>query len=168
METIKTIGKILSFLIFFVSATLFFYACCQLGFARYTVAEDYNSPTHILSTIYLPIIYAFLSLALTIITQALVISKRSLNTKRLFSIALMVFFGIMLGGSILMLAYGIVRIPNNEMNTDPTIWIISMCPVFALSAIEIIVGVFSYFKYKKLLGDEEEEEEEDSRPPYLE
>lgn len=166
METIKTIGKILSFLIYFVSATLFFYACCQLGFARYTMADDINSSAHILKTIYMPFIYALLSLALTIITQVMIISKRSPNTKRLFSIALMVFFGIMLGGSILMLAYGLVRIPNNEINTDPTLWIVSMCPVFSLSIIEIIVGIFSYIKWNKIV--KEEEDDEPGRPTYSE
>lgn len=165
METVKTIGKILSFLVYFVSATLFFYACCQLGFARYTVADDINSASHILTTIYLPVIYALLSLTLVIITQALIIPKRSANTKRLFSIALMVFFAIMLGGSLLMLAYGIVRIPSNTVNTDPTLWIISLCPVFALSIIEIILGIISYLKWNKIVNDEEEKEEKEPGRP---
>lgn len=164
METIKTIGKILSFFVFFVAASLFFYSCCQLGFARYTASEEFNSPSHILSTIYLPLIYALISLALMIIMQTLIISKRSLNTKRLFSVALMVFFGVMLGGGILMLAYGLVRIPNNEMNNDPTLWIVSMCLIFALAIIEIMVGIVSYIRINKLIKEEEgDDEEEDPR-----
>lgn len=161
METVKTLSKILSVLMFFVAATLFLYGCAMMGLARYTAAEDINSASHLLRTIYLPALYAFLSLAVMLVLQLAVISQRSPNTKRLFALGLIVFFAIMLGGAILMLAYGLVRIPVNQVNNDPAIWVVSLCPVFGLSIIEIIVGAFSYYRNNKILKAEEEKEEDD-------
>lgn len=168
METVKVLSKILSVLMFFAAATLFLYGCTTMGLARYTAVPegvDINSASHLLRTIYLPVIYTILSLAVMLILQLTVISQRSPNTKRLFALGLIVFFAIVLGGTIIMLAYGLVRIPNNLVNNDPAIWVVSLCPLFGLSIIEIVVGSLSYYRNNKILkAEEEKEDDEPGRP----
>lgn len=140
MEAFRIIRKISYYLVFFIASTLVFYFLIGLSLTRYTPTSSINSDETLIENIYLPMMYALISLIVMLVVQFLLIGKPSDAEKRLYSISLLVFFGVLLGAAVLILAEGLVSIPSNAVSTNPGFFLCALAPVFVISLSEVLYG----------------------------
>jgi hypothetical protein len=148
-EALPILRRLASYLLFFVASTLVFYYVLSLSLWMYASHEGMEAQEALLAGVYLPITYSFVSLGVTLASQALLIGKPASNEKRLYAISLMVFFGIMLGASILILAEGLSSIPTDESSTDPSFFLCGLLPLLVFSASETVYGLATIRSYGK-------------------
>jgi Na+/proline symporter len=143
MEAFKIIRKLVYYMMFFIASTLVFYFLVGLALTRYTVVVDINSDENLIHNIYLPFMYSILALLVMLISQFLLIGNPEDNEKHLYSISLLVFFGVVFGAGLLILAEGLVNIPDNAVSTDPSFFLCALIPALGIGLGEILYGIIS-------------------------
>ena len=153
MSKEQLIKKAGLYTIFLVASTLFVYF--TLMAALYPYAEKLNQlPAGsdvsglIAEGIMLPMVFAILSLVILGLVQFLLLKPGSVTEKRIFSWVLIVFFGLALAMTILVLV-GAFR----DMATGA---ILGSVPALALSLSEIILGIIHLLEANQTLAKDNE------------
>ncbi len=161
MEAFKIIRKLAYYLLFLIASTLVFYFLVGLALTRYTAIDNINSEENLINNIYLPLMYTLIALVVMLVSQFLLIGKPGDNEARLYSILLIVFFGVILGAGLIILAEGLINIPGNPVSTNPTFLLCALVPALFIGLCEILYGIFGLLalsKKAKTLKAEEEKE----------
>jgi hypothetical protein len=155
MDKTALVKKFSLYTLLFVSGTLFVYFVLTTAMYPYSGKLDTSSnsaPTSLLiaTNIFLPLVYAFLSLIILGLVQFVLIKPNSATEKRIASIALIFFFGLSLGLSLVVF---IMACMNNGIAT-----IIGSIPALVVSLAEVIYGILRLLEAYKALAEEEEKE----------
>jgi signal transduction histidine kinase len=155
MDKTALVKKFSLYTLLFVSGTLFVYFVLTTAMYPYSGKLDTSSnsaPTSLLiaTNIFLPLVYAFLSLIILGLVQFVLIKPNSATEKRIASIALIFFFGLSLGLSLVVF---IMACMNNGIAT-----IIGSIPALVVSLAEVIYGILRLLEANKALAEEEEKE----------
>jgi Na+/proline symporter len=143
MEAFKIIRKLVYYMLFFIASTLVFYFLVGLALTRYTAVADINSDENLIHNVFLPFMYTLLALLVMVVTQFLLIGNPGDSEKRLYSISLLVFFGVIFGAGLLILAVGLVNIPSNSVSTNPSFFLCALIPALGIGLGEILYGAIS-------------------------
>lgn len=125
----KIIRKALYYLLFAAAVTMFIYFSVSAGLTLKIQIEKNNVN---LNDALIRFSVGFISLVLAAITQAFLLRPESNNEKKIFSIGLIAYFGIIILASILVMVYG-----RNELLSAFLI----VLPTIFLSFVEISLGV---------------------------
>lgn len=152
MEKASFVKKIGLYTLFFVSGTLFVYFVLTTAMLPYSEKLDTTTNSAPLSiligvNIFLPLLYAFLSLVILGLVQFVLIKPSSATEKRIASIALIFFFGISLGLSLVVF---VIACMNNGLAT-----IVGSIPALVLSLAEVVYGILCLLEANKALLEEE-------------
>jgi len=157
MEAFKIIKRIAIYLVFIIAAAFFFYYSVSLALAPYLKSFP-NQSTLLLEGIYLPLMYAVISLVTMFFAQFLLIGKPHEIETNIYAWLLTIYFGVGLAAGVIILAYGLVSMQINNDARDPTYLICAMIPCLVVMLVEVIYGLFCSFKNKKMDTLKEKEE----------
>src|SRR5574344_1930080 len=150
MDKASLVKKIGLYTLFFVAGTLFVYFVLTVAMLPYSNPEKLNTtsnsaPLSLLVglNIFLPLLYAFLSLIILGLVQFVLIKPDSTTEKRLASMALIFFFGLALGLSLVVF---VLACMNNGYAT-----IIGSTPALVLSLAEVVYGILRLWEANKAL-----------------
>ncbi len=159
MEALKILRRIAYYLLFIVASTLFFKELVSLALVTYTEAWGSFSYELLLNKIYLPVLYATICLALALLSQGILIGRPREVETSVYPWALIIYFGIGLVSAIIILAIGLVKIPNEPSNKNPFFLVIPLSIAILFTAAEVLWGTLFLFREKKKerLADKEKE-----------
>lgn len=149
MEAFKILKRIAFYLLFIVAATLFYRE--MICFSLFAYKETWETFTFdlLMNDVFLPLLYATLSLGVTLVTQFLLIGKPKEMETTIYPWTLMVYFGIGAIASIIILAIGLTKIPSEPLNQNPFFLIIPIIVVLLFTLSEVLWGFLYFLKNKK-------------------
>jgi len=141
--------KVTSYFLFYVASTLFFYFFVSAGLYPYSnTLNDPYSLGNLLQNIYLPVIFAVLSLAVALVSQFLLLKIGGPYEERIYGISLLIFFGAYFLFALLILILVFIH--------SSLILGLSLIPVFLVSFGEVTLGIVRLIdSYKATKEDEE-------------
>jgi uncharacterized membrane protein len=149
MKASDILKKTVYYFLLAVASTMFFYFSIRSSLYFYSSkgSNDALSEANILIGIYLPSLLALLSLAVALLDQLRVLHIKDANEKRLYGIALIVYFGVMFLAMIALLVY--------EARNNASIGMVCLIPLFLFSLLEIAYGIYKTVEGNKGLICEE-------------
>lgn len=148
MEAFKIIKRIAVYLVFVVAAALFFYYSVAVALAPYLAS--FTEETNFLSeSVYLPLMYAILSLLVLIFSQFLLIGKPKEIETNIYAWLLTIYFGVGLAAGVIIIAYGLVSLNAGEDTRSPIYLVSGMVPCLVLMFGEVVLGIICSVKNKK-------------------
>jgi hypothetical protein len=149
MKVSDILKKTVYYFLLAVASTMFCYFAIRSSLYFYASkgSTDALSESNILLGIYLPSILSLLSLAVALLDQLRVLHVNDANEKRLYGIALIVYFGVMFLALIALLVY--------EARNNASIGMVCLIPLFLFSALEIAYGIYQAIEGNKGLICEE-------------
>jgi Sec-independent protein secretion pathway component TatC len=156
MDKAALVKKLGLYTLLFVSGTLFVYFVLTTAMFPYSAKLDSSTTSTPISTtigvnLFLPILYAFLSLIILGLVQFALIKPDSLTEKRISAIAVIFFFGLSLGLSLVVF---ILACMNNGLAT-----IIGSIPALVVSLAEVVYGILRLLEANKALANEAKAQE---------
>jgi hypothetical protein len=153
METGKLFKKLIAYLILLVAGFGFVYFLLSAGLNVYVEGKiDFSDKNSVQQSLILPIVFSFLCLLVSGLDQFLLIQINEANEKRIYGIALMVYFGALLA---LSLAFFIRSLASNG-----TILALLSVPTMAVELAEIVYGLLTLLAAQKALKAEPVSEQE--------
>jgi hypothetical protein len=149
MKASYILKKTVYYFLLAVASTMFFYFSIRASLYFYSSANDPNALNEngLLMGIYLPSLLALLSLAVALLDQLRVLVINDANEKRLYGIALIVYFGILFLAMVVLLVY--------EARNNALIGMVSLIPLFLFSLVEIAYGIIKTMEGTKAVSAEE-------------
>jgi hypothetical protein len=146
MESEALVKKMAYYTIFFVAMTLFVFFSVSAGFYLYLDKATSVDKALLMRGIYLPFVYAILSLAIALIMQFRLIDPATPNEQRIYAIALIFFFG-------LVFIFDLVVFISSGIKEG---WMafVGAVPSFAIASGEIVNGILILRKALSGLKDE--------------
>jgi len=159
MEALKILRRIAYYLLFIVASTLFFKELVSLALVTYTEIWETFSFELLLNKIYLPVLYATICLALALLSQGILIGRPREVETSVYPWTLIIYFGVGLISAIIILAIGLVKIPNEPSNKNPFFLAIPLSIAILFTVAEVLWGTLFLFREKKKeqLADKEKE-----------
>lgn len=162
MEAARIIKKIASYLMVVIGGTIFIYASVMLATAFYINPGD-NPTAYYSEHIYRQIMYCVIALAVMFVAQFALIGTPTRNEHYVYSLTLMVFFGVGLAVMLFTLIKGLVAIPNSKVNTDISFLLYSSIPAAGICLGEVIYGVIYFIAYKKEKKEDDEKKAKEEK-----
>ena len=149
MKASDILKKTVYYFLLAVASTMFFYFSIRSSLYFYSCkgATAPLSESNLLLGIYLPSILALLSLAVALLDQLRILHINDANEKRLYGIALIVYFGVTFLAMVALLVY--------EARNNASIGMVCLIPLFLFSALEIAYGIYKTVEGNKGLICEE-------------
>jgi hypothetical protein len=143
MKASDILKKTVYYFLLAVASTMFFYFSIRASLYSYSSkgTADALSESGLLLGIYLPSILALLSLAVALLDQLRILHITNANEKRLYGIALIVYFGILFLAMILVLVY--------EARNNASIGMVCLIPLFLYSSLEVAYGIYKTIEGNK-------------------
>jgi len=142
MEAFKIIKRIVSYLVFVVSASLFLKNSVSVALAYYI------DPTKAFECSFLPAVYAILTMGITLLFQLLVIGKPKEVEKNIYPWVLIAPFAVIMFTSLFIVAKTIASC-QSDPSFEPMYGVVGMVPAIALSLSEMVVGAMFLLENKK-------------------
>lgn len=149
MEALKIIRRIAYYLVFLIASTLFFYEMVSLSLVTYKDGWDTFSFFLLFKEVYLPFFYAVISLAVALLTEAFLIGKPKEVETTVYPWTLIIFFGLGLLFSVIIMVLGLIKIPDEPLNKDPSFLILPLVCSILFTLSEVLWGAIYLFKNKK-------------------
>lgn len=149
MEALKIIRRIAYYLVFLIASTLFFYEMVSLSLVTYKDGWDTFSFSLLFKEVYLPFFYAVISLAVALLTEAFLIGKPKEVETTVYPWTLIIFFGLGLLFSVIIMVLGLIKIPDEPLNKDPSFLILPLVCSILFTLSEVLWGAIYLFKNKK-------------------
>ena len=149
MEALKVLKRIAYYLLFIVASTLFYREVISFALFPYTDAWATFSFDLLFKNVYLPFLYAVLSLAIAIIAQAVLINKPKEVETSIYPWTLMVYFGIGLIVAVFILVYGLLKMGGETVNNNPWFLVIPMIIAILFTLAEVLWGFLYFLGNKK-------------------
>lgn len=159
MEALKILRRIAYYLLFIVASTLFYKEVLSFAFFPYTETWETFSFGLLFKDVFLPFLYASLSLGIALVAQFLLIGKPKKVETTIYPWTLMVYFGIGAVAAIIILAIGLVKIPSEPVNKNPFFLVTSIIIALLFTLSEVLWGFLCFLKNKKAEKAEEIEKE---------
>lgn len=164
MEALKILRRIAYYLVFIVASTLCFYELVSLSLTTYTDLWKEWSFDLLLSKVYLPMLYAFLSLGLALLSQALLIRKPTPVERNVYPWVLIVYFGIGVVVSAVVLGIGLANVQAEPINKNPFFLVIPLAVSLLFTLMEVLWGLLNLLRAKKEdLADKKAAEDEEKK-----
>ena len=149
MEALKILKRIAFYLLFIVASTLCFYSLVSLSLTAYTEAWGNLDFDLVAKEVFLPLLYAFLSLGLALIAQIFLIGKPKQVETTLYPWLLIGLFGIGAVVSLIILGYGLFKLESEPLNQDPIFLIVPLVVALLFTLSEILYGALILLRQKK-------------------
>lgn len=149
MEAWKIIKRLVIYGVFFAAATLFVYFSIIIATAQYGSSPATHGFSALLTGVYLPLIYAFVSLGAALAVQFFVLGVPAGNERKIYDYALVFFFGIVICFLLVALAGGLSYLSSSASPISPAFLVIGLLPPFFLSAAEEVIAIRGLVSIKK-------------------
>lgn len=149
MEALKIIRRIAYYLVFLIASTLFFYEMVSLSLVTYKDGWDTFSFSLLFKEVYLPFFYAVISLTVALLTEAFLIGKPKEVETTIYPWTLIIFFGLGLLFSVIIMVLGLIKILDEPLNKDPSFLILPLVCSILFTLSEVLWGAIYLFKNKK-------------------
>jgi hypothetical protein len=149
MSKTALLRKVSSYILFYVAATLFFYFFVSAGLYPYgTTLSDPFTLEHLLENVYLPVIFAVLSLSVALAAQFFLLKIGGPYEERIYGFTLVAFFGFYFLFALVILILTFVF--------PALVLALMLIPVFLISIAELTLGILRVVdSYKATKEDEE-------------
>ncbi|MCR4562796.1 MAG: hypothetical protein K5694_06315 [Bacilli bacterium] len=148
MEVARIVKKLTSYLLIAGGATIFTYLVFTAGIYPYPLGEKSLTEAALTQYVYLPLGLSVLGLIVMLVAEYVLFkSTDNSNSMRILGIALTAYFGALILASVLFLVYVGKR--------NASIAMVSTIPVFAVAAVEVVIGIKTILTARKMKSDED-------------